>query len=71
LEIEVLKRTGSIQKDREQEMQYWSDKFKTIQENEKEVKAGIVAANNHYAWFGAATANMFRVMNNLPSLEWG
>jgi hypothetical protein len=49
LEIEVLKRTGSIQKDREQEMQYWSDKFKTIQENEKEVKAGIVAANNHYA----------------------
>jgi uncharacterized protein YecE (DUF72 family) len=62
---------GSIQKHREQEMQYWSDKFKTIQENEKDVKAGIVAANNHYAGFGAATANMFRVMRGLPSVEWG
>jgi hypothetical protein len=38
---------------------------------EKEVKAGIVAANNHYAGFGAATANMFRVMRGLPSVEWG
>jgi uncharacterized protein YecE (DUF72 family) len=62
---------GSIQKHREQEMQYWSDKFKTIQENEKDVKAGIVAANNHYAGFGAATANMFRVMRGLTPVEWG
>jgi uncharacterized protein YecE (DUF72 family) len=62
---------GKIQKDREQEMKYWSDKFKTIQENEKNVKAGIVAGNNHYAGFGAATANMFRMMNGLPSTEWG
>jgi len=47
-----------IQKDREQEMQYWSDKFSRIDDNDKDVKAGIVAANNHYAGFGAATANM-------------
>ncbi len=24
-----------------------------------------------YAVFGAATANMYRVMNNLTSIEWG
>jgi uncharacterized protein YecE (DUF72 family) len=62
---------GKIQKDREQEMEYWSDKFRTVQENEKDVKTGIVAANNHYAGFGAATANMFRLMRGLPSVEWG
>jgi uncharacterized protein YecE (DUF72 family) len=62
---------GKIQKDREQEMTYWSDKFKTIQQEDKDVKIGILAANNHYAGFGAATANMFRVMSNLPSVEWG
>jgi len=52
-------------------MKYWAHKFKAVQENEKDVKAGIVAANNHYAGFGAATANMFRMMNDLPSAEWG
>jgi uncharacterized protein YecE (DUF72 family) len=62
---------GKIQKDREQEMKYWSTKFRTVQKDEKDVKVGIVAANNHYAGFGAATANMFRVMNNLPFVEWG
>lgn len=62
---------GEIQKDREQEMKYWTQKFKGVQENEKNVKTGILAANNHYAGFGAATANMFRVMNDLPSTEWG
>jgi uncharacterized protein YecE (DUF72 family) len=62
---------GKIQKDREQEMNYWSDKFKTIQQDDKDVKNGILAANNHYAGFGAATANMFRMMNNLPSVKWG
>jgi uncharacterized protein YecE (DUF72 family) len=49
---------GKIQKDREQE-KYWSTKFRTIQKDEKDVKVGIVAANNHYAGFGAVTANMF------------
>jgi uncharacterized protein YecE (DUF72 family) len=62
---------GNIQKDREQEMKYWSDKFRTVDENEKDVKTGIVAANNHYAGFGAGTANMFRVMRGLASAEWG
>jgi uncharacterized protein YecE (DUF72 family) len=62
---------GEIQKDREQEMKYWTHKTKAVRENEKDVRAGIVAANNHYAGFGAATANMFRMMNYLPSAEWG
>jgi hypothetical protein len=52
-------------------MEYWFDKFRTAQQDENDVKAGIVAANNHYAGFGAATANMFRMMNNLPPVEWG
>ena len=62
---------GKIQKDREQEMKYWSDRFRTLQKGEKELKVGIVAANNHYAGFGAATANMFRVMSNMSPVEWG
>jgi len=61
---------GSIQKDREQEMRFWSDKFRE-QEDDKNVRMGIVAANNHYAGFGAATANMFRVMRGQASVEWG
>ena len=52
-------------------MKYWSDKFMATEEDEKDVKAGIVAANNHYAGFGAATANMFRVMRGLEPVEWG
>ncbi|MGC1263069.1 MAG: hypothetical protein WA932_03810 [Nitrososphaeraceae archaeon] len=36
---------GKIQKDREQEMKYWSTKFRTVQKDEKDVKVGIVAAN--------------------------
>ena len=62
---------GRIQNDREQEMKYGSDKFLPTEENEKDVNAGIVAANNHYAGFGAATANMFRVMRGLEPVEWG
>ena len=62
---------GMIQKDRIEEMKYWADKYRSVEETEKEVKIGIVAANNHYAGFGAATANMFRVMRGLNSVEWG
>jgi uncharacterized protein YecE (DUF72 family) len=61
---------GKIQKNREQEMKYWSDKFGEIQDNEKKVNLGIVAANNQYAGFGAATANMFRIMRGLAPVEW-
>ncbi|HYY85555.1 MAG TPA: DUF72 domain-containing protein [Nitrososphaeraceae archaeon] len=62
---------GKIQKDRENEMKYWANKFREIEDNEKNVNVGIAAANNHYAGFGAATANMFRVMNGLAPVQWG
>jgi hypothetical protein len=62
---------GRIQKNRDMEMTYWSDRIKKAQTDEKELKVGIVAANNHYAGFGAATANMFRVMNGMSPVEWG
>ena len=62
---------GMIQKDRENEMKYWADKFSETQENGNNVNVGIVAANNHYAGFGAATANMFRVMSGLAPVQWG
>ena len=29
-------------------MKYWTTKFRTVQKDEKDVKVGIVAANNHY-----------------------
>ena len=34
--------------------------MKEIKQNEKEVKIGIVVANNHYGGFGPGTVNMFR-----------
>ena len=56
---------GKIQKDRAKEMQYWAGELKKAQKG-KSIQFGIVAANNHYAGFGAATANTFRKMIDLP-----
>jgi hypothetical protein len=39
---------GRIQIDRTEEIMKWADKLKEIGQNEKDVKAAIVAANNHY-----------------------
>ena len=46
-------------------MHLWSNKFKDIQKNEKNVKTAIIAANNHYAGFGPMTAKLFAEMMNL------
>jgi uncharacterized protein YecE (DUF72 family) len=51
---------GKIQIDRSEEINRWAEKIKDIKENEKDVKIGIVAANNHYGGFGPGTVNMFR-----------
>jgi hypothetical protein len=63
-----------IQKDRTEEMQKWAHKLKIVEEEEEEeadqVKLAVVAANNHYAGFGPATANMFRNMLDLHSVDW-
>ena len=45
---------------------------KRVQETQKDknLKIGIVAANNHYAGFGPATANTFRKLIGLPEVVW-
>lgn len=40
---------GKIQKNRISEMQRWTDELKKIQRSEMDIKAAMVAANNHYA----------------------
>lgn len=64
---------GKIQKDRSEEMQNWANKLKLVQgdkETADRVKLAIVSANNQYAGFGPATANFFRTMMDLPSINW-
>ena len=56
---------GKLQKDRSLEMKGWADKINQLQAQEKSLKIGIVAANNHYGGFGPGTVNMFREMLNL------
>lgn len=51
---------GKILIDRNEEINGWAEKMKDIKQNEKDVKIGIVAANNHYGGFGPGTVNMFR-----------
>lgn len=64
---------GRIQKDRSTEMQVWAAEVKNammlMMASGEPLKIGIVAANNHYAGFGAATANAFRKMLDLPELQ--
>jgi uncharacterized protein YecE (DUF72 family) len=42
---------GKIQIDRTEEIRNWANKMKDISKNEKDVKIGIVAANNHYGGY--------------------
>ncbi len=63
---------GRIQKDRSLEMQAWAAEVKrdmVMGSGSGALKIGIVAANNHYAGFGAATANTFRKMIGLSELQ--
>ncbi|MGH9922455.1 MAG: DUF72 domain-containing protein [Nitrososphaerales archaeon] len=61
---------GRIQKDRVSELEYWSKELKRVQGEEKNQKFSIVAANNHYADFGPATANVFRQLMAVPEAVW-
>jgi uncharacterized protein YecE (DUF72 family) len=65
---------GKIQKDRVVEMKKWSNKLKRVIKEQRGVRGrsinlAIVSANNHYAGFGPETANIFRKMIGLPSLD--
>ena len=51
---------GRIQIDRSEEIEKWTKKMTEVKKDEKNVKIGIVAANNHYGGFGPGTVNMFR-----------
>jgi uncharacterized protein YecE (DUF72 family) len=61
---------GIIQKDRIKEMEYWASVVKKAQKDNKSLRRGIVAANNHYAGFGPATANSFRRIVGLKEVQW-
>lgn len=60
---------GRIQKDRLSEMQYWANELQHAR-GRSSLRFGIVAANNHYAGFGAATANTFRKLMSLPVVSY-
>ena len=56
---------GKVRSDRVKELRYWASQLKRVK-GVGSMRLGIVAANNHYAGFGAATANTFRKMIDLP-----
>jgi uncharacterized protein YecE (DUF72 family) len=61
------KEFDKIQKDRLKELTKWSEEVKKLKDK---AKYSIVAANNHYAGFGPATANLFRRMVGLKEAVW-
>ena len=62
---------GMIQKDRLEELQKWSELVSSRRMNkDNKPKFVVVAANNHYAGFGPATANSFRKMLGLKEAVW-
>ena len=60
---------GKIQIDRTEEIRNWANKIKDIRENEKDVKIGIVAANNHYSGYGPGTVDIFRQNMGMEKLS--
>jgi uncharacterized protein YecE (DUF72 family) len=58
---------GRIQKDRLRELTKWSEEVKKLHDK---AKYATIAANNHYAGFGPATANSFRKMVGLKEVVW-
>ena len=60
---------GKIQIDRTEEINNWANKMKEVKQNEKDVKIGIVAANNHYGGYGPGTVNMFRESMEMEPLS--
>jgi uncharacterized protein YecE (DUF72 family) len=61
------KEFGKIQKNRIKELQRWSEEVNRLKDK---AKFAIMAANNHYAGFGPATANSFRKMMGLKEVLW-
>jgi len=60
---------GKIQIDRTEEIRNWATKIQQVRENEKDVRIGIVAANNHYGGYAPGTVNTFRELMDLKSIS--
>jgi uncharacterized protein YecE (DUF72 family) len=60
---------GKIQIDRTEEIRNWANKIKEVKQNEKDVKAAIVAANNHYGGYGPGTVDIFRQNMDMEKLS--
>jgi len=60
---------GKIQIDRTEQIRNWAAKLKKVRQNEKDVKVGIVAANNHYGGYGPGTADIFRQNMDMEKLS--
>ena len=60
---------GKIQIDRAEEIRNWANKMKEVKQNEKDVKAAIVAANNHYGGYGPGTVDIFRENMDMEKLS--
>ena len=43
--------------------------MKEVKQNEKDVKIGIVAANNHYGGYGPGTVDIFRQNMDMEKLS--
>ena len=59
---------GKIQIDRTKEIRNWANKMKEVNQSEKDIKAAIVAANNHYGGYGPGTVNIFRQNMDMEKL---
>ena len=60
---------GKIQIDRTEEIRNWANKMKQVRQNEKDVKAAIVAANNHYGGYAPGTVDTFRQNMDMEKLS--
>ena len=60
---------GKKQIDRTEEIRNWANKLKEVKQNEKDVKAAIVAANNHYGGYGPGTVDIFRQNMDMEKLS--
>jgi len=58
---------GRIQKNRLEELKRWTASIESMKDK---AKFAVVAANNHYAGFGPATANSFRRLVGLKEAVW-
>jgi uncharacterized protein YecE (DUF72 family) len=60
---------GKIRIDRTEEIRNWANKMKEVRQNEKDVKIGILAANNHYGGYGPGTVDIFQQNMDMEKLS--